>query len=103
MNFLPQMDVSTAECAARGRRREKHKLCVVDEEELAALTARAERLGFEIFCDHACGYVLRRIGHETTNPATHPHADLEDLREMVDGIERGCQLGRPQAAPPAMT
>jgi|GEM_PF-5554777 len=59
----------------------------VDEEELAGLTWRAEKLGFEIFCDHRWGYILRRIGRETTNPATHSNADLEDLREVLDGIE----------------
>ena len=72
--------------------KEKHKLCVVDEEELFDLTARAEKLGFEIFCDRTCGYFLQRIGHETTNPATHSKADLEGLRDMVDSIEWGCAL-----------
>lgn len=68
-------------------------MCAVDEEELADLTARAERLGFEIFCDRACGYFLQRIGHETTNPATHSKAGLEDLREMLDRLEWGRALG----------
>ncbi len=67
-------------------------MCDVDDEELADLTARAERLGFEIFCDRTCGYFLQRIGHETTNPATHSKADLEGLRDMVDSIEWGCAL-----------
>ena len=65
-------------------------MCDVDDEELADLTARAERLGFEIFCDRTCGYFLQRI--ETTNPATHSKADLEDLRDMVDSIEWGRAL-----------
>jgi hypothetical protein len=54
---------------------------VREDEELADLTARAEKLGFEIFCDQTWGYVLRRIGRENT--------DLEDLREKLDGIEWG--------------
>ena len=65
----------------------------VDEKELADLTARAEGLGFDIFCYRACAYVLRRIVHETTDPATHSNANLEDLRDMLDGIERGPALG----------
>jgi hypothetical protein len=55
----------------------------VDEFELAYLTSRAEELGFEIFCDPSWGFILRRIDRETTNQAI----DLEDLREMLDGIE----------------
>ena len=66
---------------------------VVDEEELADLTSRAEKLGFEIFCDQRWGYILRRIGRETTNPATHSNADLDDLREMLDGIEWSRERG----------
>ena len=68
-------------------------MCAADEEELADLTARAERLGFDIFCDHTCGYVLRRIGRETTNLGARSNADLEDLGYMVDGIEWGRVLG----------
>ncbi len=61
-------------------------MSVVDQyDELADLTARAEKLGFEIFCDKTWGYVLRRIGRED--------ADLEDLREMLDGIEWGRERG----------
>lgn len=52
---------------------------VVEEDVLADLTSRAEELGFEIFCDQTWGYVLRRIGRE--------NADLDDLREKLDGIE----------------
>ena len=59
----------------------------VDEYELAYLTSRAEELGFEIFCDPSWGFILKRI--ETTNPAI----DLEDLREMLDGIEWGREHG----------
>ena len=74
-------------------------MCVVDEEELFDLTARAEKLGFEIFCDRTCGYVLRRVGRETTNPTTHSNADLEDLREMLDRIEWGRQIGTARTRP----
>ena len=77
-------------------------MCVVDEKELADLTARAEGLGFEIVCYRPCSYVLRRITHETTDPATHSNANLDDLRDMLDGIERGPALGpirRPAVAP----
>ena len=66
---------------------------VVEEDLLADLTSRAERLGFEIFCDDRWGYILRRIGREPTNPASHSDADLVDLREMLDGIEWGRERG----------
>ena len=64
---------------------EAKKVVVVNKDELADMTARAEELGFEIFCDDRWGYILRRIDRETDNPA----ADLEDLRKMLDGIEWG--------------
>jgi hypothetical protein len=70
-----------------------------EDEELAALTGQAEKLGFEIFCDPTWGYVLRRIGRETTNPATRSNADLADLREMLDGIEWGRARGTAEAQP----
>jgi hypothetical protein len=68
-------------------------MCDVDEDELADLTTRAEKLGLEIFCGRTCGYVLRRIGHATTNPAAHSIANLAALREMLDDIESGRALG----------
>ena len=43
----------------------------VDNDVLSDLTTRAEKLGFEIFCDQTWGYVLRRIGRA--------NADLDDL------------------------
>jgi hypothetical protein len=61
----------------------------VDEFELAYLTARAEELGFEIFYDASWGFILRRIGPEATNPATHSNVEVNDLGEMLDGIEWG--------------
>ncbi len=60
---------------------------VVNEDALADLTSRAEELGFEIFCDGRWGYILRRIDRDITNPASQ--ADLDDLSEMLDGIEWG--------------
>jgi hypothetical protein len=62
-------------------------MCEVDEEVLADLTSRAEKLGFEIFCGRTRGYVLRRIGHRATHRAIHSDADLADLRDILDGIE----------------
>jgi hypothetical protein len=72
-------------------------MCAVDENELADLTERAERLGFEIFCDRTCGYALRRTGRETTNLAAHSYTDLDDLRDVLDGIEWGGALGAPRS------
>jgi hypothetical protein len=66
---------------------------VVEEDVLADLTSRAEGVGFEIFCDARWGYILRRIGRETANPATLSNADLEDLSEMLSGIEWGREHG----------
>ena len=66
---------------------------VVEEDVLADLTSRAEGVGFEIFCDDRWGYILRRIGRETTNRAGHSGADLEDLSEMLDGIAWGREHG----------
>jgi hypothetical protein len=68
-------------------------MCDVDEQQLADLTTRAEKLGFEIFCGRTCGYVMRRIGRATTNPAAYPIADLAALRDLLDGIESGRAAG----------
>ena len=58
------------------------------EEQLAELNADAEKLGYQIIPDHTWSYVLARIDG-TTNPATHSAVDLDDLREMLDGIKWG--------------
>jgi hypothetical protein len=56
--------------------------------ELEELTARAEALGYKVVKDRTWGYVLVREGNRA-NPGTHSNANLEDLREMIDGIEWG--------------
>jgi hypothetical protein len=64
-----------------------------DEEELAELTALAEKRGFRVVHDHTWGYVLWRIDRPTTDPSTHSDATLADLREMVEGIDWGIRHG----------
>jgi hypothetical protein len=64
-----------------------------DDEERADLITRAEKLGYHVIQDHTWGDVLWRHGEATTNPATHSNATLDDLREMLDGIEWGREHG----------
>jgi len=77
-------------------------MCLVDDNQLSDLTASAEMLGFEIFCDQTCGYFLRLIGGATTNPPTQSYVDLEGLRDILDGIEQGREFGPANAGRLAM-
>lgn len=63
-----------------------------EEEELLGLTARAKPLGYDIIDDHTWGYILVR-SNKPANPATHSNVNLDDVREMLDGIEWGRKLG----------
>ena len=64
-----------------------------DLEQLAELTARADKLGFRVIHDQTWGYVLGHLDRTPTNPATHSNTDLNELREMLDGIEWGRAQG----------
>jgi hypothetical protein len=63
-----------------------------DEEELAELTKHADKLGFRVIHDHTWGYILWRPGSQI-NPGTDSNADLNELREMIAGIEWGREHG----------
>jgi len=88
--------------AAEARELAAHLLALADElsqgtmgvmsdhdEELGELTDRAEKLGFRVIIDHKWGYVLWRTDRPSSNPHTHSNWDLDELREMLDGIEWG--------------
>ncbi len=63
------------------------------------LTKRAEELGFRVIHDDSWGYVLWRNDHydRVVNPHTHSNKDLDDLREIIAGIEWGREHGTAQA------
>ena len=61
------------------------------------LTKRAEELGFRVIHDDTWGYVLwRNDYYDRINPHTQSNKDLDDLREIIAGIEWGREHGTAQ-------
>jgi hypothetical protein len=59
-----------------------------ETEEVRQLTERARKIGYDVTDDPTWRYTLRRLDRTTTDPSTHSNANVADLREMVEIMEK---------------